>query len=48
MYSSRPPDTRLRARDHCTSSTPIGGKGGPVQVRTMFEGPREYVNAKWM
>ena len=25
--------TRLRARDHFTSSTLIGAKGGPVQVR---------------
>ena len=35
--------TRLRARDHCTSSTFIGGKGGagPILLHTMLEGPME-------
>ena len=42
--------TRLRARDHFTTSTLIGGKGGagPISVHTMLEGPTEYVNARWM
>ena len=42
--------TRLRARDHHTSSTLIGGKGGasPSSLHTMLEGPTEYVNARWM
>ena len=42
--------TRLRARDHYTSSTPVGGKGGagPSSLHTMLEGPTEYVNAWWM
>jgi hypothetical protein len=42
--------TRLRARDHYTSSTLIGGKGGagPSSLHTTFEGPKEYVNARWM
>jgi hypothetical protein len=42
--------TRLRTRDHCTSSTLIGGKGGvgPSSLHTMLEGPTEYVNARWM
>ena len=37
--------TRLRACDHYTSSTLIGGKGraGPSLFFTMFEGPTEYV-----
>ena len=41
---------RLRARDHDTSSTLIGGKGGagPSSLHTMLEGPTEYVNARWM
>ena len=40
----------LRARDHCTSSTLIGGKSraGPRSLHTMLEGPLEYVNARWM
>jgi hypothetical protein len=44
------PRTRLRARDHYTSSTLIGGKGGacPSSVYTTLEGPMEYVNARWM
>ena len=39
---------RLRARDHSTSSTLIGGKGGagPSSLQPMLEGPTEYVNAK--
>ena len=42
--------TRLRARDHYTSSTLIGGKGGasPSSLHTTFEGPTEYVNGRWM
>ena len=42
--------TRLRARDHYTSSTLIGGKGGagPSLLHTTLEGPTEYVNARWM
>jgi hypothetical protein len=40
--------TRLRARDHYTSSTLIGGKGrtGPSSLHTTFEGPTEYVNVR--
>ena len=42
--------TRLRARDHYTSSTLIGGKDGvgPSSLHTKFEGPTEYVLAQWM
>jgi hypothetical protein len=42
--------TRLRARDHYTSTTLIGGKGivGPSSLHTTFEGQTEYVNARWM
>ena len=42
--------TRLRARDHYTSSTLIGGTGGagPSSLHTTLEGPTEYVNARWM
>ena len=42
--------TRLRARDHYTSSTLIDGKGGagPSSLHTTLEGPMEYVNARWM
>jgi hypothetical protein len=42
--------TRLRARDHYTSSTLIGGKGGasPSLLHITLEGPTEYVNARWM
>jgi hypothetical protein len=38
---------RLSARDHYTSSTLIGGKGGagPSSLHIMLEGPTEYVNA---
>ena len=41
---------RLRARDHCTSSILIGGKGGagPSSLPTTLEGPTEYVNARWV
>jgi hypothetical protein len=37
--------TRLRAHDHYTSSTLIGGKGrvGPSSLHTTLEGPTEYV-----
>ena len=40
--------TRLRAHDHYTSSTLIGGKGGafPSSLHTTLEGPTEYVNAR--
>ena len=43
--------TRLRARDHYTSSTLIGGKGGAGPsslLHTALDGPTEYVNARWM
>ena len=43
--------TRLRARDHYTSSIVIGGKGranSPSSSHTALEGPTEYVNASWM
>ena len=42
--------TRLRARDHYTSSILIGGQGeaGPSSLHTTLEGPMEYVNARWM
>jgi len=38
----------LRAGDHYTSSTVIGGKGGvgPSLLHAMLEGPTEYVNGK--
>ena len=41
---------RLRARDHSTSNTLIGGKGGagPSSLPTTLEGHMEYVNARWM
>ena len=41
---------RLRARDHYTSNTLIGGKGGagPSSLHTTLEGPMEYVNARWV
>ena len=41
---------RLRARDHYTSSTLIGGKGGatPSSPHTALEGPMGYVKARWM
>ena len=40
--------TRLRARDHYTSSTPIGGKGGagPSSLHITLEGPTEFVRCK--
>ena len=40
---------RLRANDHYTSNTLIGGKGGasPSSLHTTLEGPTEYVNARW-
>jgi hypothetical protein len=43
--------TILGARDHYTSSTLIGGKGGAGPsslLDTTLEGPTEYVNARWM
>ena len=42
--------TRLRARDHYTSSTLIGGKAqaSPSLIYTMVEGQTEYVNARWI
>ena len=41
---------RLRAGDHYTLSTLIGGKGGagPSTLHTTLEGPTEYVNASWL
>ena len=41
---------RLRAHDHYTSRTLIGGKGGAglSLLHTTLEGPTEYVNARWM
>ena len=42
--------TRLRARDHHTLTTLIGGKGGAGPsslLHPTLEGP-EYVNARWM
>jgi hypothetical protein len=40
--------TRLRARDHCTSSTLIGAKGGagPSSLPTTLEGPTELCECK--
>jgi hypothetical protein len=42
--------TRLRARDHYTSSTLIGGKGRgtPSSLHSTLEGLTKYVNARWM
>ena len=42
------PHTRLRARDHYTSSTLIGGKGGagPSSPHTTLEGPTELCGCK--
>ena len=42
--------TRLRARDHSTSSTLIGGKGGagPSSLHTMLEGPTECARSTWI
>jgi len=42
--------TRLRARDHYTSSALIGGKGGasPSSLHTTLEGPTECVDARWL
>jgi hypothetical protein len=42
--------TRLRARDHYTSSIVIDGKceANPSLLHTTFEGQTEYVNAIWM
>jgi hypothetical protein len=49
MYLRATSHTRLRARDHCTSSTLIGDTGGagPSLLHTTLEGPTEYVNARW-
>ena len=40
------PIMRLRARDHYTSSTRVGGKGGagPSSLHTTLDGTTEYVN----
>jgi hypothetical protein len=44
-----PSHTRLRARDHYTSSILIGGNGvGSSSLHTMLEGPTGYVNARRM
>ena len=42
--------TRPRVIDHYTPGTLVGGKGGAVPnlLHTTFEGPTEYVNARWM
>ena len=42
--------TRLRARDRCTPSTLVGGKGGagPSSLHTTLEGPTECVKCKMM
>ena len=43
--------TRLRARNHYTSSTVIGGKGGagPSPLPTVpLRDQQKYVNAGWM
>ena len=42
--------TRLRARDHYTSSTLIGGKGGagPNSLHTTLKGPTKNVKARWV
>jgi hypothetical protein len=42
--------TRLRACDHYTSTTLIGGKrgAGPSLLHTVLEGRMENVNARWM
>ena len=50
IYLRATSHTKLRARDHYTSSTLIGGKGrvGPSLLHTMLEGPTEYVNARWI
>ena len=50
MYVRATSNTRLTARDHYTSSTLIGGKGGagPSSLHTTLEGPTEYVNARWV
>ena len=42
--------TRLRARDHHTSSTLIDGKGGagPTSLHTTLEGPTEHVTVRWI
>jgi hypothetical protein len=44
------PHTTLRAHDHYTSITLIGGKGGagPSLLYTTLEGLAKYVNARWM
>jgi hypothetical protein len=41
---------RLRACDHYTSSTLVGGKGGagPSSLHTTLKRPTGYVNARWM
>ena len=41
--------TWLRARDHYTSSTLIGGKGraGPSSLHTTLEGTTKYVKSTW-
>ena len=43
-------NSTLRAYDHYTSGTLIGGKGraGPSSLHTKLEGPTKYVNARCM
>jgi hypothetical protein len=50
IYTRATSHTRLRARDHYTSSTLIGVKNGAGRslFRTTIEGPTEHVNARWM
>ena len=45
-YLRAPSHTRLRARDHHTSNTLIGGKGGagPSLLHTALEGPMEDIS----
>jgi hypothetical protein len=42
--------TRLKARDHYTLGTFIGGKSGagPNSLHITLEGPTEYVTTRWM
>ena len=49
-FPEAPNFNQLRAHDHYTSSTLIGGKGGagPSSLHTTLEGSTEYVNARWM
>ena len=50
LYKGHLTHEGLRARDHDTLSTLIGGKGGagPSSLHTALEGLTEYVNVRWM